>query len=50
MWKKSEDNLFSANHRNKMIREYGVTMAQLYTVEGMEKEYESRLKREKTDE
>lgn len=44
MWSKFEDNLFSANHRNKMIDYHGGTMAQVITLEQMEKEYDRRSK------
>lgn len=44
IWTQAEDNLFSANHRNLMIQYHKGTMAQIYTVEQIEREYEERLK------
>ena len=46
MWTQSEDNLFSANHRNLMIQHHGGTMAQIYTVEQIEADYRERSKDE----
>ena len=45
-WTQSEDNLFSANHRNLMIQHHGGTMAQIYTVEQIEAEYKERSNNE----
>lgn len=42
-WTKSEDNLFNANHRNLMIQNGNGTMASIYTVEQLEKEFYARL-------
>ncbi len=41
-WTQAEDNLFSANHRNAMIQQHQGTMAQIYTVEQLEKEFNER--------
>lgn len=41
-WSQGEDNLFSANHRNLMIVHHGGTMASIYTVGELEKEYKER--------
>jgi hypothetical protein len=32
----AKDNLFSANHRNRMIEQHGFTTAQILTVEDLE--------------
>ena len=41
-WRVAEDNLFSGNHRTKMIANGNGTMAQVYTVEELEKEFNKR--------
>lgn len=42
-WTQAEDNLFSANSRNAMIQHHKGTMAQIYTVEQIEREFKERL-------
>jgi hypothetical protein len=42
VWNRGEDNLFSANHRNSMIQHHKGTMAQIYTVEQIEREHQER--------
>ena len=41
-WTESEDNLFSANHRNLMFQHHKGTMAEIYTIEDFEKEFKKR--------
>ena len=41
-WGQMEDNLFSANHRNRMIANGNGTMAQVYTLENLINEYDLR--------
>ena len=50
MWTKTEDNLFSANHRKKMLREHGITMAQVYTVDDFLKTYERKTLAQRIEE
>lgn len=43
-WTQAEDNLFSANHRNAMIQHHKGTMAQHYTIDQIQKEFNERTK------
>jgi len=41
-WSKMEDNLFSGNHRTKMIANGNGTIAQVLTVEDFEREFNQK--------